>query len=702
MKKFISILLLTISMFSFFILYNEQQQVQTYNMKNAEHQLNNSYRIIIPSKINSLPKGRQYQEILKASNSEDVSIYFTRVDETNGKEKIIKYIYTTNNDYMNKFQLIWGKKIDKTKMDTHYFLSTENTGNKDQIGQIASFNGVSMEIHTLQSMVDDKLLLDGPCTVTLPSGKSINSYKDILGNGLGIKDLEISQQVDKLDINKNGYLEISILFFVIMLLVLYDILKSYKKISIKKLLGFSTLDIWKDKICQIIIIEMVTMTISTVIMSLILFRTYNIYYFYFLKDLVIRYAFLLIVTFVVASLPFIYVNNMDISSCIKNKYPAKDILFFNIVIKVILCTLLIFIVNKQVINYNNIKKVFDNSYKNWEDVSNYRVLSLDNLSSEAQYSNADIEIYKYFNKRGAIFAGFGMYESESIKLNKNIDKTQFFATVNPNYLNKNSVYNINGKKVTITESNSNFVLLVPVKYKSKENKIRQFYQKWIDSYKINRKVQIIWTMSNQKLFSYDFMVNSSDNYCVTDPILFVGTENGGYPGWNTQLFNVQGNPFKVKVNSSKSDKEFIEKGLQKYGYLSYGLQINRANEEVISNVKEYKDLFWWSTMGIIIILFILSIIFVQNIYNFYEQFKVQLAVRQLHGYKKIDKYKEYLFVIILSWIIVGAVCYFSSLALLKVITIVSVIGFLIELILSFIMLTYVENKRITDFIKGGA
>lgn len=59
MRKFIAVLLLAISLFSFFILYNQQKELQIYNMKNVEHHFQYIYEINIPTKINQFPRGTQ-------------------------------------------------------------------------------------------------------------------------------------------------------------------------------------------------------------------------------------------------------------------------------------------------------------------------------------------------------------------------------------------------------------------------------------------------------------------------------------------------------------------------------------------------------------------------------------------------------------------------------------------------------------------
>ena len=265
---------------------------------------------------------------------------------------------------------------------------------------------------------------------------------------------------------------------------------------------------------------------------------------------------IILVIFVITSIPFIYIPNIKISAAIKNKKPIKEIIFFNTVIKILLCLGLIFLINSQIANYTDIKKIFDGSYKTWESASSYRVMSLN--SGNITMNDNNIPIYKYFNARGSIFAGFAMYEKGSLNGNKDLPMAKFNALVNPNYLKENPIYDLEEKQVSISERNKNWVFLVPDKYKKDESEIRAFYQVWIDScgnsYIPKPSIEIIWIIDNQKAFSYDVTVYPENGYYVTDPILFVGTEDGGYPQWDTQIFNVAGSPFKVKIPPNENDK----------------------------------------------------------------------------------------------------------------------------------------------------
>ena len=704
MKKFITGMLLVISMFSFFILYNDYKEETIFNMKNVEHHLENSYRVTIPTKINTLPKQTQYDMLV--DSEDDASLYFTRIDQDGDNQKIIKYIYTTNNDYVNSFKLVKGKVLDTSLMYSDYFMSTEDTGDPNQIGQIAGIDGMELEIRTLQSMVDDGYYLDGACTVVVENG-NIDSFLNIFKKGLQIDNINVCESYDIGQVDKKSNFQIPALFLIFMMLILYYIIKSYKKIAIEKLMGFSNFDIWKKRILKILGVQILTIIVSILVMSLILVKEYNYFFCDFLKYIFVQYFKLICITFIVASIPFVYINNIKISEIIKNKKQVKEIIILNSIIKIILCVIFIYLVNIQVKNYDNIKKAFDGSYKGWEDVSNYRVLTLNRLDEEkafsSDFSNDSIEIYKSFNKKGAIFAEFEMYSNLSREQNSDIPEYLFWALVNPNYLEINTVYDCENNIVKVNEDNKNWVLLIPEKYRDYEDEIREHYQLAIDSFngEVKGKLEIIWIKNNQKLFSYNFSVNEEEGNYVTDPIVFVGTENGGIPGWNAQVFNIMGNPLKIKIEEGKSDTQVIMPILDEFGYSSYGVQINYANEQVVSSYNDYMDMFKWLITGFISTLVVIIIILIENIYNYVEQFKVRFALRKLNGYDVIARYKEYLISIILSWIIIFIVSVIFKLINISILIKVCFSGLSIEIIISLIILTFYEDKKIIDFIKGG-
>ncbi|MCR1934696.1 hypothetical protein ACQX0N_10680 [Clostridium tepidum] len=155
--------------------------------------------------------------------------------------------------------------------------------------------------------------------------------------------------IDK--VNSKNLKYIYILFSILSLLVLYDILNSYKKIGIKKLVGYSNLDIWKEVILKFMIIQISSMIISTVFMIIFLVDKYNSAYLKFLKKLGLNYFFITIAIMIIISIPYVYIQTIKMSSILKNRRQTKEILIFNNLIKVGLIILL----NIQNMNYNKLK-----------------------------------------------------------------------------------------------------------------------------------------------------------------------------------------------------------------------------------------------------------------------------------------------------------------------------------------------------------
>nr|WP_281418279.1 DUF1430 domain-containing protein [Clostridium simiarum] len=101
-----------------------------------------------------------------------------------------------------------------------------------------------------------------------------------------------------------------------------------------------------------------------------------------------------------------------------------------------------------------------------------------------------------------------------------------------------------------------------------------------------------------------------------------------------------------------------------------------------------------------LILFIgIMTIILQNVINYFEQNKVRLAIQKFHGYKKISKYKSYFIGIFLNWILVSVI----SILIIKSVKIFPfiVILIIIEYIISFLFLNFVETRKVIKVTKGG-
>ncbi|WP_297638845.1 DUF1430 domain-containing protein [uncultured Clostridium sp.] len=707
MKKLINILVLTIFMFSFFLGYKEFENRKSLEIKNIENKLENSYDILIPSIITKLPRNDQYEFLAEVSENALSSLFFTRIDRVDGKEKIIKYIYTIDDTYMNSIDIRKGKKLDKTLMNSEFFLSTEETGDSNQIGVIDnSNNDFILEIRTLHSMLEDGMNFTGICTINLPNDKPVNYYMGKIEELFGVENISFNKAEVIGEEFKTNYNYIILLTLILSFILVYKYISLYKELGIKKLLGYSNFDICKDEFKSLLSSILFSALISIILMSLILFDVYSILYFEFITKILFIYLCISIIIIFSGLIPVSFIYKIRLLNFIKNKKYSKNILIINSIIKSILILAIILIININLSILKNINENYSKSYNRWTDFNNYVVLNLDDLDFDVSESNefrySQNKLYKIFNEKGAVFADFGNYEQISLDMNQNLEYYKRTSIINSNYLNENPIYDVDGQKIEISENDKDWIILVPENFKSDTEVIYNYYNEWLKTYDMTNetKIKIIWTKSGQKYFSYNVNVNPKENNYIKDPIVMIGTENGLFPGWNQAIFNIQGNPMKIKVEDIDSLYGQIRPIVESTGINAASLRINFANEEVLSILNEYKNIFYTLILTIIIALILVIVIVFQNIHNFFEQNKLELVIKTFNGYDKFTKYKEYFKGILLNYSILLVIGIITNMVICNILISVLLIGFLAEMIIGVAILEFNNRKEIVPILKG--
>lgn len=721
MKKIIIFVLIISSVLSFLILFNNENNRQYSSMQNAEY-VHNTYRVLIPSEVANEAQEEVYKGISKVADKYNANIYFNRLGNDN--QSTIVYAYLTNYNYFKNFKLTKGRFFKLSENNSTKFLSTKNTGKKEQIGRISDFAGYNtFEIHTLKGMIKNNEVFNGYFIVQID--KNVQGF---------LKDLSKEFKADITDarpvtiFNYNPY-DIYILaicfYFVAGILILYDILKSYKKIGTMKMLGYSTFKIWVNKLSSIISLQFIIFIVTCFICSIFKFKEYNQFFLLFLIKLFKINVILIFVSSIIYSIPFIYVKKITVSAMLKNKQPLKIIAIFNIIIKI--CTMAAFVIfiNVFIINFNRIKSQFTHSYSQWEQTKYYAVIStfktIDvNYTTSEEYNAKEKQIYEYFNKRGAILADFGNFEPGQRKLNLAISTAPWYTdtvTVNANYLKSNPIYNTAGKRVYLSENQKAYILMVPDKYLPYEAQIRQLVDKWKKGYPQGDRVykeqtKIVWIKSGQQLFSYNINVNSNNNNFVKNPFIRVVTEANASNYDYKNVAICSGNPFKIKVSDPKNPNKTILPELSKLKLNIYDPAISSVYDVVGSEIQKINVLEKTLFTEIIIVSTLIILIVFQNIYNFFDINKQKLVIQQFLGYKKLDRYIEYFFLIFFSWVIIFNVVlliqkinfqeianYTSDIQMQRII-IISILAAVSEAILSFIALGFVEKQKIVNVLKG--
>lgn len=703
------ILLIITSMFSYFVLFNTEKQKVDNNIEIAEQNLNYTYKILIPDEVNNRDQSIIYDSMVKVLRDHKANIFYNRMI---GDNKVIKYIYLSNMKFSSNYVITKGRMLNIEENDSNNFLSSQDTSQGKQIGKIGTFDGkLIIEIHTLKSMVQSDFNLGGYCTVQLSKNDNINKFNQDLEKSLDTNNIQVTPK-DKyiLTYDSNKWL-IPALYISIIFLILYHIIKSYKKYGIKKMLGYSSVKIWLEESSIILIMQVIIMILVFIGMSIYLFKEKNVYFLKFLKIVLAHDIEQLIALFVVSSIPFIYLINIRIENVVKNKLPIFEVIVFNSITKIFLIILCFNLINVGINNYQRIRNIFNDNYKRWQNTENYYVIPAGNSKSsdveQDKFEQIQVSLYNNLNKDGAILADFYLYSPTQRKIMLSESKYSYERdniTINPNYLKSNVIYDSNNKPISVSENETNIILLVPEKYKNSESSIINMIETREKAYKnstnLNRKVKIIYTKSNQKYFSYELDVNPNAGNMVMDPIAKVTTEKNGTADDYGVIIGNGGNPVKIKVNPSMKPEEFIKNKLKEVNLDKYVDRISSASEGVASEISSVHKLLTYVICGLIILIISIAIIIVQNIYCFFEQYRKHIAIMQVHGYKTFDKYYIYWMMLILDWVIISIVqCYlFENNIEIQLVLILIFIS--LELLITTIAIKLVGKRKIASTIKG--
>lgn len=285
--------------------------------------------------------------------------------------------------------------------------------------------------------------------------------------------------------------------------------------------------------------------------------------------------------------------------------------------------------------------------------------------------NEATTLYEELNRRGSIFIDAEPYEEAS--LNKHIEGLPTPPIkVNVNYLNQYPVYDVSGSPVNIGEDDYSWIVLIPDKYKSQETSIRQTIKTRRENLMSSEKsitgrdpsiqvqqvnIRIVWIRSNQKIFSFDTTVNSSDNNMITDPIIEVMTNNNSLT-WD-RLNSINGDidtRLKVKlvngsVQDTMRDLHPLLKQLQLDDNLPYLVRVSDAKLQESYDLQRAATSLGIASIVMLLVALLLEIVIVSISYACYAK---RCVVRRLLGYGKMASQHESIRMIIISWIMQSA------------------------------------------------
>jgi hypothetical protein len=290
-----------------------------------------------------------------------------------------------------------------------------------------------------------------------------------------------------------------------------------------------------------------------------------------------------------------------------------------------------------------------------------------------QRKNELLHLYPYLDSKGGLYV-----DSQSLVSLQQSDNFSFDAgngiTVNPNYLQRYPALDVSGSRIYVDDTETSWVVLVPITYQDQEDFIRSTYQRRREGVMLeakffaendlvrlkNQPVKIIWTATGQSYFTYNTYVDS-----VSDPIIQVMTQSNSLGDDRLNAFHLDiDSALKVYLGNNSSASVFaeLEPTLSELKLDDNFVSLMSFSEFSAYRINESSYLARMWVLPTVILFSLMIILIIQSAAINYERESRRIAVFKMHGYKFWDRYTKPIAYFALTWfIIIGTlvVAYFS-------------------------------------------
>ncbi|WP_339253996.1 DUF1430 domain-containing protein [Paenibacillus sp. FSL P2-0136] len=739
MKKISLLFLVAAFLFSYYTAYLRTDYEEFEKVKNIEQTVGKEF--VIPNLPGLASPEEVYPILASAAEASKVNILRAGINyKENDEVEIFKYILlTASTDLFNHFKLTQGRYLTQADTkQTNFYLSTVHLEGSHQIGEIRDFgdnNRISIkplkssyEIFPVQGTyyaeaADDKAFNDFINLFVDKANKYYNKNDSIFTAEDFVKDSNGDEMhlVTFPWITILTYLSYAIYGCAVVLLIYY-LFNESRRIGILKMHGVSNIRVWFVLVGKLITSVFIFSVTVSFLLALLVKNTSYIFIYTVISNQLKVFLLLIILSLV----SHLYIMRIKVISIIKHYKYTNPIIVLNMLIKIGCSILLVLIGLSTWSEYTSINDK-QHELKNWEHSKDYGVLYPVNNGYDGdrifgrdslfELTSHD-ELYFLLNKMGAILIETQSYEEDQLLLDRNWKGIRSIKA-NNNYLQEFPVFDINNEAVQISEDISDWVLLVPEKYRDKEEEIvsfflqmrknnmgndQEFYKKVIPDRIQNQKIDIKWISNNQRIFSFNPKVFPSENNVIVDPIIEVVTEsNSVLTDRDSILGRGPGDPLKIKLMNrdpllTYKTLEPKFKELKVDDNLKYLVTIDQyILEEIYQKQKSMKE----SLLTIVGLVSGFILLSTQNIIIYFNKNQHKLIVRRLFGTGFFKTYKEYTILFSLVWLVQIVICGVMDKGIEPRMLIVAAILLLFDFIASSVAILLIEKKNKVKVLKGG-
>lgn len=736
MKKVVVFFLIVASILSGFIAFQQTDHKEFDKMEKVEQKIGKEF--VIPDVLFFANPSEIYPILLDVAKESHTNIFRTYVTyNKDSQAEILKYVLlTTETAYFEQFQLSSGNVLKpKDTYEGNAFLSTVHTKESNQKGIIKDFgDNHRITIKSLQASYEH-LPMAGRYVVEVVDDASYNAFLKLFSKKLNQhfkpkqyiiaddfkRNLSNNEEAFGSPINSLAYIQY-IVFIVLLCFLIYYVFNEAKRIGIIKMHGVSNIRLWFIVIGRIIASMFVLSLLISVLAATFVKNVTSEFTYTIVFDQCKTYLIITILSLV----SYFYISKIKVNQMIKNRKDTKGIFVFNTLLKVTCSIIFVLLGTLTLEQYITVKEKQEN-LKNWEKNKDYGVFyPLSDGNDEGQQgmhkteSSINGDLYPILNKRGAILIDSKEYEEIALAINKDYKGIRS-VTVNNNYLREFPLYDMNNKRVQISEDKENWILLVPEKYRNREKEILRFFEerrkpaigyeyeekrmhREVPNHLRNRKIDINWIKNNQEIFSFNPDVYKSNHNKIKDEIIEVITEKNSFVGERDLILGGGANdPLKIKLIDRDAGLTYkaLEPELKRLGLddnLKYLVTVDQDILKNIYDLQKTMKMLLMVTCGLTVgILFLVT----QNMIIYFNKNQQQIVVHRLFGVGFFRTYRGYMLLFGLTWLVQLFICFIVKKEFdMKLLTVVAML-ILIEFTASIIALITMERRNKKTVIKGG-
>ncbi|MCY7949796.1 MULTISPECIES: DUF1430 domain-containing protein [Bacillus] len=679
MKKLLFLLVITTFIVVSFLSIKQFEflQFQSFNHDNVD----DAWNVVIDEGNTKISKNDNFKMLEQIAFEAKVNLQrISYENNSNNKDKMVYYVVLYNaSEYFKDLKLKSGKFL-QSNSSSNDFLSTVQTKNKHQIGQLEIFH--SFEPIEIRPMIAAEKRKDIKGTYTLIGEKQAENFKKIaLQHGFSIKlsKNENSQSVStSYPYQEMMYIGLLILCLLIMLTILYDLSNNYKEIAVRYMFGCNLLDIGLYLLKRYIPILISSLLVGSLGLILYLYW-YNHYqqfieFLYFLSK---NIALLSIILTIILLIVWFSTGSINIPQMIKNKKPVRMFFYLNIIVRFVLAVFLLLGLEQGISKFQVLKSTVSNQEK-WSLLKNYSYLGMIASPEQKQETlnfQKDKEkrkkihlLYEKLESQGAFY----IYPSDYYSNDSQISSQDINpwgeegrkVEINKNYLSVNVIKDIYGKDVEIPPSNKGEInVLVPIKYKMyKEDIEKSIAEDYKGIYDIKTaapvKVNIIYVQNNQSYFTYSTNSAQNSNYKIVDPIAVI--VNNKFDPLILANNISMGYGFYTKISEGKDPFKIIKRTLEEYELNNIWNPVSIAYSNVELKIANDKEALQLMTIycGVFLLLAVVLLIF--SAVYYLEMNKKLLSIQWIFGYSFFEKHSLIYLSVLVFWSLTFMVSFFVS------------------------------------------